>query len=151
MRAYFQRRRAIDWVASLIVSATMYFDVRGLPKIFLLNDAEAFRDVMVFISASSLALVGFVLAASTFLISFTQREELSLLRNSAGYRQLIEIIRSSMWRLLALAVIAGLSAVIAPDYQELASSIVLFFVSMALLATGTMTWSTLAILSLEAR
>ena len=106
---------------------------------------------MVFISASSLALVGFVLAASTFLISFTQREELSLLRNSAGYRQLIEIIRSSMWRLLALAVIAGLSAVIAPDYQELASSIVLFFVSMALLATGTMTWSTLAILSLEAR
>lgn len=148
MISYLNHRGFLDLTLSLVVGLLVWVQPSAIPHIFVWQDGEGLREMLLAVAASSLTLMGFVLAASTFLVSHLAHEQFTLIRQSGGYRQLLQIIRSTMWRLLLLSGVAGLSALAAPDYRNAAITSVAFCVSMATLGTLTLTWAILATISL---
>lgn len=149
MRFYFNHRRSTDFVLGVLVALSVYFQPIRAPALFLWPTGGAFQSFMLAVSGSSVTLVGFVLAASTFLITHTGQPRFAVLRESAGYGQLLEIVRSTMWRLIALTIFGGVGALTGVIYQQAALSTLSFFVIWALCGIVTLIWSTLSILGIR--
>ena len=96
MNAYFAYRRTIDLALALAVSVLVATQPFASVAFFRWPSQSEFSVLMLEVAASSASLLDFVLAANIFLISHTQHRRLSLLRKSAGFKQLIDIMKSSL-------------------------------------------------------
>jgi hypothetical protein len=148
MRFYFNHRRSADLIVALVVICLVFLNPIPTWHVFRLPDASSFQSIMLAIAGSGATLTGFVLAASTFLISHTSNERFAILRTSAGYPQLFQIIRSSMWRLIVLTAVAGIATLTAPDHQREAAAAVCFVLVLSSTGVATLVWCTLSIVSI---
>jgi hypothetical protein len=147
MKHYFNYRRAIDYAIAILTGyfALSNFSIVG--TVFIWPTGDFYRNLMLSVSASGASLLGFVLAANTFLISHTQHERLLILRNSRGFGQLLEIMRSSLWRLLTLVICAGLGSLVAPNLTQMISVSVLVLTILCVLSLVNLIWATMSILA----
>lgn len=144
---YFNNRRWIDYIAATFVVAVIFNPSFHL-SIFRYPSDELFVNLMLSIAGSSASLLGFVLAANTFLISHTQHRRLNLLRKSAGYGQLINIMESNIWRLFFLTLLSGVSSLTATGFTQFALMIIAFMLVISSIALATLIWATMAVLAL---
>lgn len=149
MKAYFNYRRAIDLSIAIVTALLAYTQRDTVSPIFIWPNPSSFQSLMVNVSASSASLLGFVLAANTFLISHTQHRRLALLRQSAGYEQLLQIMRSNLWRLFWLMLYAGIGSLLSPHVMLPALIGLVFALALAATGVATLIWSTMATLSIR--
>ena len=149
MNFYFNHRRPLDFAVAILVAIAVYWQPFRTVSFFRWPVEPLFESTMLAVSASSATMVGFVLAASTFLITHTGHERFKILRSSAGYLQLLEIVRSSIWRLLLLTAFAGLAALTGPGYQHQALAVVAFQLTLSFCGIATLIWCTLSVLSVR--
>lgn len=148
MRTYFNNRIAYDYAGSLLIALIIVFEAYIPLHLFQWPSAETVPAMALSIAASSASLLGFVLAANTFLISHTQHRRLSLLRKSAGFAQLLDIMKSSLWRLFILTLIAGAGALTAPIHLHAVLIVIAFMISLSGLALAALIWATMSILAI---
>lgn len=148
MTHYFRHRKILYLLISLSICAAIYAQPLGELKVFEWPAQVDFRALMLSLSASGASLLGFVLAANTFLISHTQHRRLTLLRRSAGYKQLLEIMRSSLWRLFALMIYAGVGSLTSAAFIHLVLIGAGFLITFTAVGLATLIWSTMATLSI---
>lgn len=147
MKIYFKYRRYIDYFTATAVAIIVFQPFLTVPVLRWPTD-EGFIALTLAIAGSSASLLGFVLAANTFLISHTQHRRLNLLRKSAGYVQLINIMKSNLWRLLALTILSGVSSLVAPAFIQFALIAITFVLALSLISLATLIWATMAVLAI---
>ena len=147
MKIYFKNRRYIDYFTAAIF-AIMIFQPFVIIPVLRWPTNEGFIALTLAIAGSSASLLGFVLAANTFLISHTQHRRLNLLRKSAGYVQLISIMKSNLWRLFVLTILSGVSSLVDPAFIQFALIAITFVLVLSLIALATLIWATMAVLAI---
>lgn len=148
MRTYFNYRILIDYTVALSVSVLICLWPSWESALFCWPEIETYRALMVHVSASAASLLGFVIAAATFLVSYKGGESLEFIRKSKAYAQLLSIIKSSIWRLFVLAAFSGLCIIIMPEYHRAALIVLSFLGMLNLSGLAALIWSTTAIISL---
>ena len=149
MKIYFNNRQLIDYFVALAITAGVFFQSAFSFNIFIWPTGETLIEFCLGVATGSASLLGFVLAANTFLISHTQHKRLGMLRNSDGFSQLIDIMSSNLWRLLVLTFTAGLCSLVTPPFSRYALCGVLFILVLTGMALATLIWSTMAVLSIR--
>lgn len=139
MRLYFRHRIYIDILLSVFVtiSVLIFPNMPVLIRTIKSSSLEAFSLTVLNTSAS---LLGFVLAASTFLIAHIQHPRFSIVRKAASYKQLPKLVGSSLWRLLALTVASGLLVFISPTIEHYAIAVFAGMIMWALTAIWATLW-----------
>lgn len=148
MRFYFRFQTMAEAIIAFAVSITFYLLSDRWTGIFEWPGSGLQADLMLAVMGLSASLLGFVLAASTFLVSHIQHPELSTLRKSKGYLHLLRNIRSSLWKLLALTVCAGLMTPVDTNTFREISPFLIFLIAWNLLTLIALIWATIAIVSL---
>lgn len=115
-----------------------------------LSESDA-RNILLYLFSTSAALMGFVLAAGTFLISHVKDEAFAILRQSKSFPQLVGLISSSIWRLFGLANASLLMLVAGPDIYVGVKVATVFFTVWAGLSLTSMTWIVMQILSVPTK
>jgi hypothetical protein len=144
---YFRNRRAID-VGIALFGVALHLIARKIPgSIFLtLSDADLKGlDATIFSTATSL--LGFVLAAGTFLIAHVKGAEFGILRRSKSFRELPKLIASAIWRLFGLALASGLSLLTGPALHPFALIMLAFTTIWSALSLAALTWIVMRILA----
>lgn len=146
MQFYLNIRRWFDWVLSISLSFILYFDMLGwnLENFVYRGDGRVFVSV----STISATLLGFSMASGSFLMTQMKSEEFSLIRNSKGFSQLLEVLSSCLWRLFFLAFSSLISLSIYGSEPKIALIIFVISALPAILSLGTLLWSLNAILRL---
>ena len=148
MRIYFNHRRVADITISICICAFLFYPPAKILIVFTTPQNEALSDLLLATATSSASLLGFVLAANTFLISHIQHDRLSLIRQSGGFRQLVDIMRSSLWRLLTLTIYSGAGVLIDSSWEIPMLVGLTFLFVFSVISISTLIWSTMAILSI---
>lgn len=148
MKLYFSHRRLVDYLLAVLIASLVHIQPFAYIGLLAWPSAELSSSFSLSVSASSASLLGFVLAANTFLISHTQHRRLTMLRKSEGFSQLLQIMRSNLWRLLFLTIYAGVSSLIATQFLEVMMVGLAFAVTLSLIAFAALIWSTMAVLSI---
>jgi hypothetical protein len=146
-RWYFKHHRAAELSFSAAVAA-VFFAFRDNARVLVWPEAGQRTDIMLSIMGLSASLLGFVLAASTFLISHVQHPRLELLRDSGGFQQLMRAIGSSLWRLLLLTLCSGMMAVATDGAFKALVPAITFLITLNVLSLSTLIWATMAILKI---
>lgn len=147
MTIYFRFRSVIDLFTSAAVVLIVFLAPASL-RLFDFPDvqtAESFGLTMLNTSAS---LLGFVLAASTFLISHVQHKRFSVLQRAKSYTQLPELVGSNLWRLLLLTIASEITVFVAPGNHKMVMIVMLFLVCWSLTALATLLWVVIRIYSI---
>lgn len=150
MRHYFKYRRVID---AAICTAIVYFVLfmPSRPSVFIYPSDAVRQNLGFCLIGTSSSLLGFVLAASTFLISHIQQPKFDILRAARSYKQLPELFSSSLWRLFVATIAGGVLAFASPDYLSLAVPFVTFVTAWTLIALAATLWVVLKIYSVPLR
>lgn len=147
MRFYFAHRAFSDWLIATLVAVSIFF----------FSHSERFSnslpatDDRVYLTTATIAatLLGFSLASASFLVSHTRSESMEFLRSSASFfSQLLSLLRSSLWRFLALCI--GSLACFAIQLVDPTAALSLygFLVVPAALGAVTLIWTVGAVLGL---
>ncbi len=147
MRYYFRYRSILDAIIALII-VTLIFCVPWREPIFRPLSQAGLENLAFCLLSSASSMLGFVLAASTFLISHIQNTRFDVLRASASYMQLPKLVASSLWRLFFTTLSGGALAFVGPAYLSLALPFVTFVVVSALIALAVTLWVVLKIYSI---
>lgn len=145
MTVYFRYHLAFDVIVSMAASLIFYFLA---PQIDLGFAWPSLAERTAFLSAlmgASISLLGFVIAASSFLVSHLQHERFALVRSSKSWSQFISLTKSSLWRLLILAVYSGACIFVIPDYYSLWAVGLIFLSSLTVAALSALIWAVTAI------
>lgn len=134
-------------MAALLVTIIIYCAPTSL-QLFQIPGRQILNDFALSLMATAASLLGFVLAASTFLISHLQQSKFTLIRISKSYYQLPEIISSSLWRLFYLTLSSGLILFVDLRIYYYAIIFITFIISWTLLALATSLWIVLKIYSI---
>jgi len=148
MRFYFNHRKITDYTIAMLAALFVLIQPYRSHQFFNWPQGEGFYTLMLTIGGAGASLLGFVLAANTFLISHTQHDRLKILRQSDGFIQLLEIMKSNLWRLLVLTLVAGLSSIVVPSWTHAALAIVTFLLTLSICALSTLIWSTMSVLAI---
>lgn len=147
MRLYFSHRRLFDYgIAAIVTFAARIISLPHGP-VFYWPTGSGLQTFALAVAASAASLLGFVLAANTFLISHTQHRRLSILRHSGGFKQLIDIMSSNLWRLLALAVYSGAITLISTEFESVALDLLLFLIAANIISFSVLIWATMSVLA----
>jgi hypothetical protein len=146
MQAYLNIRNWFDWILSISLSLILYFDVFGwnIHNFIYRGDGRVFVSV----STISATLLGFSMASGSFLMTQMKSEELSLIKNSKGFSQLLEVLSSCFWRLFYLVIASLISLSIYGSEPKIALIVFVITALPAILSLGTLLWSLNAILRL---
>ena len=147
---YFKYRFIIDIAASAAVVIIIKY-LRSPIRIFDSLDADGLRDFLIGLFATSTALLGFVLAASTFLISKTESKRFDLLRKSQSYPLLLRIFTSSLWRLWLLTCSSVIAVFAASSWQIIFEHLILFFGLFAFFGISSLIWVSAKIIRITDR
>lgn len=147
MRFYFRYRIRLDLIISVTGAICVWMPPKGLDifQRISFSSLEAFSLTILNTSAS---LLGFVLAASTFLISHIQHPRFSVVRKAVSYIQLPRLIASSLWRLLSLTVASGLLVFVNPNIASTALAVVVGLIIWAFMALWATLWIVIRIYSI---
>lgn len=144
MRYYFRYRRIVDFAFALSLTL-LVFHAPDAIQIFIHVSADTRQNLALSMIGTGSSLLGFILAASTFLISHIQDQRFELLRSSKSFYQLHEIISSSLWRLLALTVGSGLLLFTNDQHLLLFLMTLHFLIVWSLAALSVTIWTVLRI------
>ncbi len=147
MRHYLKYRRFIDLFIAGLVTAGLYGAPSSMQLFEILSDLSL-DNFAISLMATAASLLGFVLAASTFLISHLQQPKFSLVRNANSYSQLPEIVSSSLWRLFISTLSGGVLVFVKAELVHWAMIFLTFIVIWTLLALATSLWIVLKIYSI---
>lgn len=147
MRFYFRYKMILDHIISISVASILVI-INKYSSILSGVDQEKYFQFLMMISASGISLLGFVLAASGLLISHVQNERMSIFRNSTGFKQLLMIMKSALWRLLYLSILSILCIFINENEGVLIAMSLLYLGNLVILSIASLIWSTMAILSI---
>lgn len=147
MRLYFRNRKSLDLVFSFFLCLFIFY-YPNRPIIFSYPEISAREDLAIAILGTSASLLGFVLAASTFLISHIQGPRFSILRNSRAYIQLPQLVGSNLWRLLLLTIFSGLINTLQPQFMLFGIKILVFIISWCLTTFIALLWVVIKIYSI---
>jgi len=145
---YLNNRRPVDLVLSLMIVALCIY----VPEKWSLFSWVAARDistVCLSLFGTAATLIGFVIAAATFLASHVRADEFSIIRNSRSYSQLIEILGSSVWRLAFMMIVSVIASRCHEKFLLTANIITLFSSCYAGPAFITLIWATMGILKIR--
>ncbi len=144
---YLNNRRPVDLLATGVTVASCI----SLPKIgitlFIWVSKPDLPSIFLSIFGTAATLLGFVIAASTFLTAHVRTAEFDILRNSKSYNQLLAIFSSSMYR---LALLMFISTVLSRSNAQFAQTSNIIVLSSACYATPAMLiliWATIRILA----
>ena len=145
---YFKNRwRADLTVASLAAACHTLPYVKALNIFETLRDASL-RDVALAVFATSASLLGFVLAAATFLVVHIQNEAFLVLRKSRSLNAMHDLIGSAIWRLLALSAISLIVTVANQEAQRWLLMIMTFALVLSGLGVAALIWIVLKLLKI---
>lgn len=149
MRFYFKRRAILDALIAFLVVISIFYIPWKRP-IFHTLSQSATENLAFCLLATASSLLGFVLAASTFLISHIQSPRFDMLRSAASFRQLPKLVSSSLWRLFFTTIAGGALAFVDTTYILVALPFVTFIVAWTLIALAATLWVVLKIYSIPA-
>lgn len=147
MRYYFRYRRWIDAFISLLLTLFIFHPPEVF-EIFEYVSPNVRDDLALSLVGTGSSLLGFILAASTFLISHLQNEKFALIRSSKSFKQLPELISSSLWRLLTLTIGSALLLFVQESLLDISLMILNFLVVLNVLALSATIWIVLKIYAL---
>lgn len=148
---YYRHRILIDLIVS--ISLSYAFSVRriGHDSIFMPISADHLHNMLLCLFSTSTALMGFVLAAGTFLISHVKDDAFQVLRKSKSFPSLIKLISSSIWRLFGLASVSLLMIFAGPAVYAALEATTVFFTIWAGLSLTSLLWIIIQILLVPTR
>lgn len=126
---YFKRRRFFDYIFSALFTVALLHANRFGLHLRALTSAD-FLTISLSIFSTAASLLGFVLAAATFLATQVRSAEFSILRNSNSYKDLQALISSSLWKLFFLTTFSLLMSF--SDYSK-SIPLIAFFTFLAAL------------------
>lgn len=131
-----------------MVSYTFAVRKLGQGALFTTLSDNDTRNILLSLFTTAASLMGFVLAAGTFLVSHVRDDAFSVLRRSRSYPQLNKLISSAIWRLFGLSAASLAMLIVGPKLILLAKIAVIYFVSWSGLSLAAMTWIVMQILSI---
>lgn len=147
MRYYLKYRRVVDPIVSILCTAATFFSPKWA-QVFSPLSISSRENLAFCLIGTSASLLGFVLAASTFLISHIQNPKYDMMRKSKSYYQLSQIVSSSLWRLFFCTISAALILFVKIQYMPLALMFVFAVVVWTLIALATAIWMVLRVYSI---
>ncbi len=102
VRTYYKFRTITDFTVATSLTAVCGVMSRGNSNLFAPLQKEEVGSLLLNIFTTAASLMGFVLAAGTFLISHVQHKTFEVLRASRSSKELPRIIEASIWRLFGL-------------------------------------------------
>jgi hypothetical protein len=124
---YFKRRRFFDYIFSALFTVALLSANRFGLHLRTLNSTD-FLTISLSIFSTAASLLGFVLAAATFLATQVRSAEFSILRNSRSYKDLQSLISSSLWKLFFLTAFSLLMSLV--GYSK-SIPLIAFFIFLA--------------------
>lgn len=145
--AYYKHRIFYDTAISIVVLFIHLLATRIPGNLFVRLDANSVTNLATNIFTTSASLLGFVLAASTFLVSHIQHNAFAILRQSKSAPELARLIASALWRLFGLTMLSFLLIISGPSIVAATLASVVFFTAWSALALAALTWIVVAILA----
>ena len=147
MKIYFSYRHLIDYLAASLAALIFYKFVNSINLGFRWpDDADRVASAIMGVAAS---LLGLVLAASTFLVGHVQNDRFKLLREARSSAQFPSLVKSCLWRLLALTVVSGISGLTANSSFKDIAMLLTFLIVLSIIALSALVWVTGAIISIR--
>lgn len=146
MRYYFRYRLIFDWVIAFGSASAIVIYVNDIG----LFASSASIDGRIFLTTGTMSatLLGFSLAAASFLVAHTNSESMTFLRNAKSFPQLISLLQSALWRFFGIAIISLLAFSTYHFYPKLALLAFLACAFASVIAAVLLIWSVSAILRL---
>jgi hypothetical protein len=104
---------------------------------------------MLALFTASGAMLGFVLAASTFLLGHVENERFALLRRSGGWAEFPRLVRSCIWRLMALTAVTYICTFTKGSVFIAISPLIVFIGMLTLMSLSALIWVTTSIMSIR--
>lgn len=136
---YFKFRLLMDYSLAILTACIFGHPTWRLSP-FIRPDSPQLHAIYLELFSVSATVLGFVLAASTFMISQVEKPKFALLRGSRSYGQFPSLIRSKLWRLTALMAASGLALFVDKSFDRVLAVVMLFLVTLALLSLIAMLW-----------
>lgn len=148
---YFRYRIVVDYVLGLL--SLLIYHNSGYIACGIFNGLQKtdLRDFAETLFSTATSLLGFVLAAGTFLVSHVQNRSFDVLRQSSSYVELPRLIGSAIWRLSGLAAASLLLIVAGEKLNSYALAICIFMIVMSASAVIALTWIVVRILHVPPR
>ena len=148
MKFYLRCRRFADIIIAILATIALYRAPNSLHVFAVLRGQDLQNFALCLIGAAA-SLLGFSLAASTFLISHLQQPKFDIVRNAKSYHQLSEIISSNLWRLFFTTIAGGALAFARGDFIYWCAIIVTLVIIWTSLAVATSLWLVVRISSIR--
>lgn len=140
MTGYFQFRVIFDYAFAIGSVIVIYFlNLNGYLDWSKINTAD-FRYISGLLFQVSTGLLGFVLAAGTFLVTHVNQQRFDFLRSSKGWKQFPDLLSSSLWRLFVLSLASAISCVIRDSLVSSFSYILAFLCVLVVCSTCALIW-----------
>jgi hypothetical protein len=150
MRYYFRFRFYADLSVAACTTLLLIF-IEPRLGLFRDLDGSARESFGLALFSTSATLLGFVLAASTFLISHIQHPRFAILRNADSYGQLPDLVGSNLWRLALTSICGCLVFFIDDKYSSIALLITAFLITWELVAFAAVLWVIIKIYKIPLR
>lgn len=145
---YLNNRRPLDSILSLLIAVSCTYAPEELSCFSWIAQNEL-STVCLSLFGAAATLLGFVMAAATFLAAHVRAEEFKILRNSTSYLQLIEIFGSAVWRLAFMMIAALIASRCHGDRLQAANLVTLLSSCYTASAILTLIWATMGILKIR--
>lgn len=148
---YYRYRLRCDALVSAVAAILCHIFIRSEFAIFDSAGSAQVKASVLNLFATSASLLGFVIAAGTFLIGHVKGDEFKVLRSSKSYAELPRLISSSIWRLLFLTVFSLLASVVREDVLRNIAPLLVFLACWSLMALSALTWVVTRILAIPVK
>jgi len=148
---YFRNRLIYDFIISCIFVIIHVIATKSNGNIFVsLSDGDL-KTFSLAVFGAAVSLLGFVLAAGTFLISHAQNDASDILRRSASFKDLPKLIASSIWRLAWLSIFTLLLFFTGTSSRYIVLAGVVFLIVFSGSALGALTYIIMKMLGVPLR
>ena len=148
MICYFSNRLIFDYLIACALSIFTCFLHPNAVSLFTWPASERFSEIMMVTMQTAAGILGFVLAACTFLVNHVQSERFRVLVDAGGWKQFPMLIRSTLWRLIILIILSSMAAFSSIDLLRLWACLVLLVVVLNVMALAALIWVTSEILKI---
>lgn len=147
MKYYFRHRVVLD-ILIAIASTYIVFYWSDRPKIFHFSSNSSLENFSFYLFSTAASLLGFILAASTFLVSHIDHPRFELIKLSKSYKQLSLLMSSSLWRLFWTMILSGLMPFFNQQYVQLAVVGLLYSITLTLFSIAATLWVIINVFSI---
>lgn len=149
MRFYFSSRIMIDYVAGFLSALLFYFLVSEISLGFRWPSDSDRVAMASAVMGTAAALLGLVLAASTFLVGHVQHKRFEMLRNAQSWTEFPRLVKSCLWRLFALTIVSGICIVSNAELFGNIAPFLVFLLVISGISVAALVWIMSAIISIQ--